>query len=113
MAASDAAGHEHPADLEQRRDRSIQCHDDEAITASALPSGSGIDSPRPATRPGPGHRLGQHRAHAVVGLHGHHLVGPPDQQPGQRPRAGPEVDDRPRTRAGRTHSTAATGGPGR
>ncbi len=73
---------------------SIQCHDDDASTASTLASGSGIASPRPATRPHAGDRLGQHRPHAVVGLHGHDLVGPPDQQPGQCARTGTQVDDR-------------------
>ena len=33
---------------------SIQCHEDDASTASALASGRGIDSPRPATARTPG-----------------------------------------------------------
>ena len=67
-------------------------------TASALPSGSGIDSPRPATARDPGDGLGEHRPHAVVGLHGHHLVGPPDQQPGQRTGTRPRSTTVPPTR---------------
>ena len=44
-------------------------------------------------RTDPRHALLQHPAHPVIGLHCHHLVGPPDEPPGQPARAGSEVDD--------------------
>ena len=44
--------------------------------------------------PHPGHRLGEHRPHAVVGFHGDHLGSSPEQQPGQCTRSGAQVDHR-------------------
>ncbi len=90
-----AAGNEDPTDLEQGGDGVHPVP--RGRRQDGVRAGVGERDRLAPARHGPriGDRLGQHRPHAVVGLHGHHLVGPPDQQPGQGARAGTQVDHRP------------------
>ena len=65
-----------------------------ATTASAERSGRGMASPRPGTAAHSGHGPLQDAAHALVGFHGHDVVGVAKEHAGQSARPRPQVDDR-------------------
>ena len=91
---------------------SIQCHDDEARTASAQPSGSGIDSPRPASARAPGTCVSSTARMRSSGSIATTSSARSIRSLVNAPVPAPRSTTLP-TRDATNQSTAATGGPGR
>ncbi len=107
-----AAVAQHPGDLgdglggvepvPRRRDEHA-VHARVRNTDGLAPARDGADAKRPGC---------QHRAHPVVGLHGDDLADPAFQRPGEKARAGRDID-RDLAVPGTSQSSALSGGPGR
>ena len=91
---------------------SIQCHEDDASTASTLASGSGIASPRPATARTPGTDSASTARMRSSGSTATTSSARPISRRVRAPVPAPRSTT-VRTGCGRTQSTAWTGGPGR
>jgi hypothetical protein len=93
QGAECAAGHEDTAHLVQGGDRihPVPGRRGQHGIGASVGEGDRLAPPHHGTDVG--NFLGENRTHAVIGLDGDDLTGPVDQESGQRPGAGPEVDD--------------------
>ena len=91
---------------------SIQCHEDDATTASAPASGNGIDSPRPATARTSGTEPSITARMRSSGSTATTVSARSRSNRASLPVPAPR-STAVRTGTGRIHSTAAAGGPGR